>query len=204
MTKNKRKAVLMSVFNKKGVSEFAKTLESLGYTIIATEGTGKELSKNKIPYIPAQKISKNPNGLDDCIKTISFRIEASILFDRLNPTHIKETTKLDIEPIDIVICNFPPLEKVVKNPNTDFNIKNIDVGGPLMVRVAATNFKHVLVIVDPDDYEKVAKAILEDRITDKFRQQLAAKAFNYTYSYDYQIAKYLKKNNINFTNNFIL
>ena len=198
MMKRKKGFILISVFNKKGIDKLARTLKSLGYKIISTEGTGKELTKNKIPFIPASKISKNPEGFDDCIKTISFQIEAGILFDRSNSTHIKETTKLDIKPIDIVICNFPPLKEVIKNPKTDFNIRNIDIGGPLMVRAAAVNFKYVLVIVDPDDYEKAAKVILEGRITDKFRQKLAIKAFNYTYSYDYQIAKYLKKNSINF------
>jgi phosphoribosylaminoimidazolecarboxamide formyltransferase/IMP cyclohydrolase len=201
--KRKKGFILVSVFDKRGIAKFAKTLNSLGYEIISTEGTGKELTKNEISYIPAQKISKNPDGLNDCIKTISFCIEAGILFDRSNAIHLKEARNLGIKQIDMVICNFPPLEKVIKNPNIDFNIRNIDVGGPLMVRAAATNFKHVLVVVDPNDYEKVSKAILEDRVTDKLRQQLAVKAFTYTYSYDYKIAKYLKKNNINFTNNFI-
>lgn len=191
--KRKKGFILVSVFDKRGIAKFAKTLNRFGYEIISTEGTGKELSKNKIPYIPAQKISRNPEGFDDCIKTISFRIEAGILFNRLSPIHIKQAKKLGLEKIDIVVCNFVTFKKVIKKL-TDFNIKNIDVGGPLMVRAAATNFKHVLIVVDSDDYGKVAKAILEDRITDKFRQQLAAKAFKYTYSYDYQIAKYLKKN----------
>ena len=105
----------------------------------------------------------------------------------------KRLPKLGLKNIDIVVCNFVRFEKVIRKL-TDFNIKNIDVGGPLMVRAAATNFKHVLVIIDPNDYGKVAKAILENKITDKFRQQLAAKAFKYTYFYDYQIAKYLEKN----------
>ncbi|MBU4209280.1 MAG: hypothetical protein KKD12_06380 [Proteobacteria bacterium] len=61
-----------------------------------------------------------------------------------------------------------------------------------MIRAAATNFKYVLVVVDPNDYEKVVKAILGDKITDKFRQELSTKAFNYTRSYDQTIVKYLK------------
>lgn len=193
---NKKGLVLASVFDKRGIAKFAKDLDNLGYKIISTEGTGKELAKNGIFSIPAQTISKNPDGLDGCIKTISFRIEAGILFDRLSAIHVKEAKNLGIEQINMVICNFPPLEKVIKNPNTDFNIRNIDVGGPLMIRAAATNFKHVLVVVDPNDYEKVTKAILENKITNRFRQQLAIKAFTYTYSYDWKIVKYLKKNDM--------
>lgn len=197
MRKKKKRLILMSVFDKRGIAKFAKIFNSLGYEIISTEGTSKELTKNGISFIPAQEISKNPDGLDGCIKTISFQIEAGILFDRLNITHVKEAKDLGIKQIDIVVCNFPPLEKVIKDPNTDFNIRNIDVGGPLMVRAAATNFRHVLVVVDPNDYAKVANVILENKVTMRLRQQLAIKAFAYTKNYDYQLVKYLQKNDIN-------
>lgn len=188
---NKKGFVLASVFDKTGIVDFTRKLKALGYEIISTEGTGKELAKNGISFIPAQKVSKNPDKLEDCIKTISFRIEAGILFDRSNLNHLKEVKKLGIKPIDIVICNFPPLKRVIQTPK-DFNIRNIDVGGPLMVRAAATNFKHVLVIVDPNDYKKVANAILKKKITDEFKRWLAIKAFTYTRSYDHEIIQYLK------------
>jgi len=188
----KKGFVLASVFNKKNIADFAKKLKVLGYKIIATEGTGEELAKKRISFIPAQKVSKNPNKLKDCVKTISFRIAAGILFDRSDPIQLKESKELGIIPIDIVICNFPPFKEVIRN-SKDFNIRNIDVGGPLMVRAAATNFRHVLVIVDPVDYKKVIEAIRRNRVTNEFRQQLAIKAFSYTHSYDYQIVQYLKK-----------
>lgn len=188
---NKKSFVLASVFDKTGIVDFTRKLKALGYEIISTEGTGKELAKNGISFIPAQKVSKNPDKLEDCIKTISFRIEAGILFDRSNLNHLKEVKKLGIKPIDIVICNFPSLKRVIQTPK-DFNIRNIDVGGPLMVRAAATNFKHVLVIVDPNDYKKVANAILKKKITDEFKRRLAIKAFTYTRSYDHEIIQYLK------------
>lgn len=192
----KNKVALISVFNKKGVSKFAETLKKAGYKIVATNGTGKELAKNKIDYIPVKKISRNPMGFDNFIKTISFYIQAGILFNRSNSIYIKQMKKLNIEKIDIVVCNFATFKKVIKKPS-DFNIKNIDIGGPLMVRAAATNFKYVLIIIDPHDYKRVSEAILKNKVTNKLRQQLAIKAFFYTYSYDYEIAKYLKTNNIN-------
>jgi phosphoribosylaminoimidazolecarboxamide formyltransferase/IMP cyclohydrolase len=191
--KIKKGVALVSVFNKKGVVDFVKKLVNLGYEIVATEGTGKELSKNRIPFTSIEKIAKNPQKLKDCIKSISFRVVAGILFDRLNYIHLKDIQKLRIKPIDIVICNFVPFKKFVQDIE-DFNIKNIDVGGPLLVRAAATNFKYVLVIVDPDDYNKVIKAMLKGEITNEFRKRLAIKAFDYTRSYDYEIIKYLKKN----------
>lgn len=192
---NKGKNVLASVFNKGGVAKLAKTLHGASFGIIASEGTGIELSKNGISFTHAEKISKNPKGLEDCIKTISFRIEAGILFDRKNPTQVKEANKLGIVPIDMVICNFPPIEEVVKK-STDFNVGNIDVGGPLMVRAAAVNFRNVLVIVDPNDYKKVGEAVGSNKITDKLRQQLAMKAFHYCSQYDSKIVEYLRSNDL--------
>jgi len=192
--KNKvQKIALLSVFNKKNIVDFAKRLKALDYEIVATEGTGKVLTKNGISFIPTQKISKNPNKLKDCVKTISFRIAVGILFNRSNPIHLKEIRELNITPIDVVVCNFPPFKEIIKTTE-DFNIKNIDVGGPLMVRAAATNFKNILVVVDPNDYGRVAEAVFKQEITNKFRLQLAIKAFAYTYSYDCEIVQYLKRN----------
>ncbi len=190
--KRKKRFILASVFDKRGINDFAKKLKDLGYEIISTEGTGKELAKNGITFIPAQKISKNPNKLKDCLKTISFRIEAGILFDRLDKKQIKEARELGVKPIDIVICNFPTIEAVIKKPE-GFNIRNIDVGGPLMVRAAATNFRHVLVVVSPDDYDDVVSNLLKGSISYEFRKRLAIKAFIYTHLYDKQIVQYLKK-----------
>lgn len=193
--KNKiqKRFALVSVFDKKNIVDFAKRLKASDYEIIATEGTGKVLIKNGISFIPVQKISKNPNKLKDCVKTISFRIVAGILFNRSDPIQLKEIRELNITPIDIVVCNFPPFKEVIKTPE-DFNIKNIDVGGPLMVRAAATNFKNILVVVDPNDYGRVAKAIIKQGITNDFMLQLAIKAFAYIYYYDCEIVQYLKRN----------
>jgi|SRR3989344_6264398 len=190
----KEKNVLISVFDKNGISAFAKSLNESGYKIIATEGTGKELAKNNIPYISTEKLSKNPNGLEDCIKTISFRIEAGILFDRLNKKHLERIKKLGIKKIDMVVCNVVNFDTIKKT--TDFNIKNIDVGGPLMIRAAATSFRNVLVVVDPKDYKVISKAISKNKITNKLRQTLAAKAFAHTRSYDSKIVEYLKKKRV--------
>jgi phosphoribosylaminoimidazolecarboxamide formyltransferase/IMP cyclohydrolase len=43
MSKTNKKFALISVFNKKGVANFAKTLLDLDFEIISTKGTGKEL-----------------------------------------------------------------------------------------------------------------------------------------------------------------
>ncbi len=38
-------------------------------------------------------------------------------------------------------------------------IENIDIGGPAMIRSAAKNYKDVMVLCDPLDYEKVIETL---------------------------------------------
>ncbi|MDP3998841.1 MAG: bifunctional phosphoribosylaminoimidazolecarboxamide formyltransferase/IMP cyclohydrolase [bacterium] len=186
---------LVSVFDKTGVSDLVKVLVSLGYKIISTGGTAKTLTEANIPVIPIQEITGNPESFDGRMKTISFQIESGILFDRQNPSHCREAKKLGIKPIDIVVCNLYPFEQTIAKRGVLLGdaVENIDVGGPTMVRAAAKNFGNVLVVVDPWDYPKLIKALKADKVTDKMRKELAAKAFAHLSFYDSQIARFLGK-----------
>lgn len=187
------KFALLSVFDKEGIVELAKTLQDLSYKIISTGGTAKVLTENGIEIIPIQEITGNPESFDGRMKTISFQIESGILFDRTNPQHVKEAGELKIKPIDLVVCNLYPFEKTIDQPDVklDDAIENIDVGGPTMVRAAAKNFKNVLVVTDPKDYPKISEMLKNDNASLSFKQELASKAFNHLSFYDSQIAKFL-------------
>ena len=177
---------LLSVYDKKGIVEFAQTLQNLGIQIISTGGTAQELIKNKIPVIPINEVTGEPESFDGRMKTISFQIESGILFDRSIPDHIVQAETLGIKPIDIVVCNLYPFEK--KN-----SIENIDVGGPTMIRAAAKNFEHVVVVINPNDYKKIGDALSHNAVTKAMRQELAAKAFGHISLYDSLIAQYFNK-----------
>ncbi len=69
-------------------------------------------------------------------------------------------------------------------------IENIDIGGPSMIRSAAKNFKDVLIVTDPKDYDAVLEAIREDKTDFEFRMNLAYKAYSLTGSYDAMISRY--------------
>lgn len=181
---NREKYALISVYDKTGIVEFAKTLISLGYTIISTGGTAKTLLNSGIKIVPIHEITGNPECFNGRMKTISFQIESGILFDRDNPKHQKEARQLGIKPIDIVVCNFYPFEKEQK-------IDNIDIGGPTMVRAAAKNNKNVLVVTDPNDYNRVVNSLHEKTELKNLRLELAAKAFYLTSFYDSLVGRYL-------------
>ncbi len=188
-----KKYALLSVSNKTGIVDLAKKLRALGYSIISTGGTAKALTEQGIQITPVQEITNDPESFDGRMKTISFEIESGILFDRSNASHVEQAKSLNIKPIDIVVCNLYPFEKTIAQKNVSLKnaVENIDVGGPTMVRSGAKNFKHVVVVVDPADYETVENE-LEQGISLAKRKELAAKAFAHLSFYDSQIAKYLQ------------
>ena len=111
MSKQPESYALLSVYDKRGIVEFAQMLHKLGIKIISTGGTAQELIKHKIPVIPISKITREPESFDGRMKTISFQIESGILFDRSIPDHVAQAKTLGIKPIDIVVCNLYPFEK---------------------------------------------------------------------------------------------
>jgi phosphoribosylaminoimidazolecarboxamide formyltransferase / IMP cyclohydrolase len=186
---------LLSVSDKTGIGDLAQVINRLGYRIISTGGTAKTLESLGIPVVPVQEITGNPESFDGRMKTISFQIEAGILFDRTNPSHMKEADTLRVPQIDIVVCNLYPFAETIAKPGVtmDKAIENIDVGGPTMLRAAAKNHKSVLVITNTSDYPMVAETLLKGEITQEIRQDLASKAFAHLANYDAQIASFLNK-----------
>lgn len=177
------KYALLSVSDKVGIADLGSALSALDYKIISTGGTAKVLKEAGIEIIPIEEITGNPESFDGRMKTISFQIESGILFDRSNPSHVKQAEDLGIKSIDIVVCNLYPFEK-------EPSVENIDVGGPTMVRAAAKNYQNVLVIVDPKDYSEMSESLKAGNVPDEKRRSLAAKAFAHLSFYDSQIAHY--------------
>ncbi|MEK7165717.1 MAG: bifunctional phosphoribosylaminoimidazolecarboxamide formyltransferase/IMP cyclohydrolase [Patescibacteria group bacterium] len=193
-TNRSDKYALLSVSDKSGITDFARSLDALGFRIISTGGTAKALIDEGLNVVPIQDITGNPESFDGRMKTISFQVESGILYDRTNPSHVQQAEKLGVKKIDIVVANLYPFEQTVQNSNVtlDQAVESIDVGGPTMVRAAAKNFKNVLVIVDPNDYGSVTGALEAGSVDDKLRQDLAAKAFDHLSFYDAQIARHLR------------
>jgi phosphoribosylaminoimidazolecarboxamide formyltransferase/IMP cyclohydrolase len=75
------------------------------------------------------------------------------------------------------------------DPDTPFDalIEEIDIGGPALVRAAAKNFRHVLVVVDPHDYGRLLEAI-DASPSLQLRFDLMRKAIAHTAAYDRAIA----------------
>jgi phosphoribosylaminoimidazolecarboxamide formyltransferase/IMP cyclohydrolase len=186
---------LISVFDKTGIVEFAQALARLGVTIISTGGTARTLREPGIDVRDVSEITGFPEILDGRVKTLHPRIHGGLLAIRNDEAHRRQLEQHDINYIDLVVVNLYPFQKTAANPNatTGEIIENIDIGGPSMIRAAAKNFQDVVVVVDPSDYEPLAKELHETQGHVRFETRLALvrKAFAHTASYDAAIADYL-------------
>lgn len=190
------KRALISVSDKTGIVEFSKKLSELGFEIISTGGTAKQLKEAGIDVIGISDITGFPECLDGRVKTLHPNIHAGLLAIRSNPEHMKQLEELKVETIDVVVVNLYPFKQTIlkEGVSREEAIENIDIGGPTMLRSAAKNFQDVAVIVDPKDYSKVLEEIEKDgnvSIDTKF--YLCSKVFEHTSHYDTLIANYMRK-----------
>ncbi|MEW6276969.1 MAG: bifunctional phosphoribosylaminoimidazolecarboxamide formyltransferase/IMP cyclohydrolase, partial [Bacillota bacterium] len=154
------KRALISVSDKTGVGEFARSLSELGVEIISTGGTAKALREAGLPVTYISDVTGFPEILDGRVKTLHPRVHAGILALR-DGRHLSQLKEHGIAPIDLVAVNLYPFRETVAREDVTLEeaIENIDIGGPAMIRAAAKNYRHVLVVVSPKHYGKVLEAI---------------------------------------------
>ncbi len=185
------KRALLSVSDKSGLVDFAQGLTKLGIELISTGGTSATLKAAGLAVQDVSDLTGFPEIMDGRVKTLHPKVHGGLLSIRGNPAHETAREKNNIENIDLLVVNLYPFEETLaRGASHDEIIENIDVGGPAMIRAAAKNRDSVTVIVDPRDYDMVLNELRENRTSThlKTRQQLAAKAFSRTASYDAAIS----------------
>ncbi|MBT3047361.1 MAG: bifunctional phosphoribosylaminoimidazolecarboxamide formyltransferase/IMP cyclohydrolase [Candidatus Thiodiazotropha sp. (ex Clathrolucina costata)] len=187
------KRALISVSDKTGIVDFARSLAEHKIEILSTGGTAKLLTQNDIPVIEVSEYTGYPEMMDGRVKTLHPKIHGGILGRRgIDDGVMKEN---GIGPIDLIVVNLYPFEETVANPDCDLPmaIENIDIGGPTMLRAAAKNHRDVAVVVDALDYDRVLGEMRESNnaLGDATRFDLAVKTFEHTARYDAAIANYL-------------
>ena len=191
-----KKRAFLSVSDKTGIVEFAKALEKAGFEILSTGGTQRTLEQAGVSVINVSDVTGFPECLDGRVKTLHPKIHAGILAMRSNAEHMKQLEELGINTIDVVAVNLYPFKQTISKPNVSLEeaIENIDIGGPSMLRAAAKNWQDVAVVVDSEDYSRVADELAEKgEISRQTKFMLAAKVFEHTAAYDALIAQYLRK-----------
>jgi len=192
---NKVSTALISVTDKSGIVEFARSLERLGIEILSTGGTARTIRDGGIQVLDISEYTGFAEMMDGRVKTLHPKVHGGLLGRRDNQQDIQMMGIHGIKDINLVVVNLYQFEQTVAKEGCTLEeaVENMDIGGPSMLRSAAKNFKYVTVIVDPSDYSRVLKEITESgETTLKTRFELAKKVFNLTWQYDKAISDYLK------------
>ncbi len=190
-----KKIALLSAFDRRGLVDFAKLLVECDYEIVSTGGTAADLRSAGIDVVEVSDVTGAPEILGGRVKTLHPIIHGGLLGLRDDDEHVGEMARLGIRNIDVVVNNLYPFVETVRNRDASLHdaLENIDIGGPAMTRAAAKNHPHVVIIVDPDDYERVGGMIRGGEVTQSERRRLAAKAFQHVATYDTAVAGYLRE-----------
>lgn len=184
---------IISCWDKSQLLPLAQTLTQFHIEIISSGGTARYLEENGIAVTPVETVTQSPEVLGGRVKTLHPRIHAGILATNSN-THQKELQQIGARRIQLVVVNlYPFVEEAVKNHlPLEKAIEYIDIGGPTLLRAAAKNYQHTVVLPSAEDYGRFMQLLQEGKGTVplSFSREMAAKTFWFTTWYDSQIAQY--------------
>src|SRR5205814_3591902 len=113
MALRKIRRALLSVSDKTGLVDLARTLVGFGVELISTGGTRKSLADAGLAVRDISDVTGFPEILDGRVKTLHPRVHGGILAVRDNPEHVAVLKQHDIGFIDLVVCNLYPFEATV-------------------------------------------------------------------------------------------
>lgn len=185
---------LLSVSDKSGLIDFARTLEGHGVELLSTGGTAAAIRGAGIAVKDVSEVTGFPEMMDGRVKTLHPVVHGGLLALRDDEGHVGSMTEHSIGAIDLLVVNLYPFEETVaKGADYATCIENIDIGGPAMLRSAAKNHKFVNVVTDVQDYDAVlAEMSTNDGATTyAFRQRLALTAYSRTAAYDTAVSSWM-------------
>ena len=175
---------LISVYDKTGIVDLARSLHDLGCDLVSSGGTAKAIAGAGLPVTDTAEITGVGAILGHRVVTLHPKVHGAILADTSDAEHLADMDRVGIEPIDLVVVNLYPF-------GSDPSIELIDIGGPAMVRAGAKNHARVGVVVDPADYDEVVEELgARGALSDELRRRLARKAFAHTAAYDAAIVEW--------------
>jgi len=182
---------LLSVSDKTGIVDFARSLDALGVDLVSTGGTAALLRRNDIGVTDVAQQTGFPEIMDGRVKTLHPNIHAALLARPGIDEQILD--ELGLERFDLLAVNLYPFEQIISEPGCSLEvaIENIDIGGPAMLRAGAKNHTAVAVVVDPSDYGLILTSLKTGGFDKRLRYELAVKAYTHTAAYDAAVADYL-------------
>ena len=200
---------LVSLSDKRNLNHIIDFLVKKKIKILSTGGTYNAIKEITDNVVEVSEFTGFDEMMDGRVKTLHPKIHAGILARR--DSDLELLKEKGYEPIDLVIVNLYPFEETIKKDcSFEDAIENIDIGGPTMIRAAAKNFQDVVVLSDPNDYEKITREWdSNDGISYETRKNLSQKVFKLMADYNKTISNYLegsteKINDYNFSKSTVL
>tara|TARA_A100001035_G_scaffold146094_1_gene114851 strand:+ start:149 stop:1771 length:1623 start_codon:yes stop_codon:yes gene_type:complete len=194
MESTSRPRALLSVYDKTGIVEFAKGLDSLGFELVSTGGTARKLREAGLDVIGVSDVTGHPEIFDGRVKSLHPAIHGPLLCRLENEKDAAGLSELGYPMIEVVACNLYPFSDAaaIQPPLADLDLlEMVDIGGPTMVRASAKNHVNVVITCDPQDYASVLQELSSGKVSLETRRSLALKAYEHTASYDSAIANEL-------------
>jgi len=186
---------LLSVSDKSGLVAFAKGLTRHGVKLVSTGGSAAALRAAGFTVRDVAELTGFPELFDGRVKTLHPAVHGGILFRRGHDLDEKERHHHGIVSIDLVAVNLYPFEQTVALPGVTEPeaVEQIDIGGPALIRAAAKNHAHVVVLVEPMQYAEVLAAMDANQgaVPASLAREFARRAFERTAAYDGAISRYL-------------
>ncbi|WP_095587474.1 bifunctional phosphoribosylaminoimidazolecarboxamide formyltransferase/IMP cyclohydrolase [Actibacterium ureilyticum] len=185
---------LLSVSDKTGLIDFARSLDARGVELLSTGGTAKALREAGLSVRDVADVTGFPEMMDGRVKTLHPKVHGGLLALRDNEEHLAAMKTHQIDAIDLLVVNLYPFEETVaKGADYDTCVENIDIGGPAMIRAAAKNHGFVTTIVDVQDYDALLAELNanDDTTTMGFRQKMAQIAYARTAAYDAAVSTWM-------------
>ena len=193
--------VLVSLFDKAGIEDFAKGLLETcpGIRFFSTGGTYKALAAAlgdaaKDHLVQVSDYTGQPEMQGGLVKTLDFKIYLGLLGEHYNEAHQADLARTGAVEIDMVVGNLYPFQKVAAQPGVSPEDcrSNIDIGGPCMIRASAKNYIRVASVTDTADYPALLAELRATggRLSLDTRFRLMRKAFRHTATYDDSIAAF--------------
>lgn len=184
------RSALLSVYHKTGLDVIVQRLHQLGVRIYATGGTADFVRNLGIEVVDLSGVTGYPSILGGRVKTLHPAIFGGILARRENESDLTELATHNIGTFDLVLVDLYPFADTVQSSKDEAEIiEKIDIGGVSLLRAAAKNHSHVVVVPSVDHYAHLLALLNQQdgRFTYEQRKQFALASFAVTNQYDGQI-----------------
>ncbi|QKX62691.1 uncharacterized protein TRUGW13939_09852 [Talaromyces rugulosus] len=189
-----QKSAILSVYDKTGLLDLAKSLVKHNVRLLASGGTAKLIREAGFPVEDVSAITNAPEMLGGRVKTLHPAVHGGILARNIASDE-KDLAEQKIDKVDYVVCNLYPFKDTIAKPNVTIEeaVEEVDIGGVTLLRAAAKNHARVTILSDPNDYAEFIKELDAGDVSDKSRKLYALKAFEHTADYDTAISGYFRK-----------